>query len=143
MKYNLSDNIEKQSSIAKFKYFLDEGKKIELTEIKKRRSLNQNGYYHICVNLFAIEFGWTMAEAKDELKKLCPFMLYEKENKKTGEKVKFYKQTSIMDSKELTDYIEWIRNFSSQQGCYIPTPEEYQTKRESIDNTIESHKQHL
>ena len=80
MKYNLSDNVEKQSAIAKFKHLLDEGKKVELNEIKQRRSLSQNGYYHICIKLFAIEFGWTMAEAKDELKKLCPFMSYEKEN---------------------------------------------------------------
>jgi hypothetical protein len=143
MKYNLSNNIEKQQAIAKFKKLLDEGKKVELKEIRPKRTLSQNAYLHICITLYAIEFGWTVAEAKKELKKLCPFMRYEKENKKTGKKVAFLKETSLMDKKELTDFVEWIRTFSAQQGCYIPTPDEYREGSEKIDNIIESHKEYL
>lgn len=40
MKYNLSDNVEKQSAISKFKHLLDEGKRVELTEIKSQASSN-------------------------------------------------------------------------------------------------------
>jgi len=143
MKYNLSTELDKNQAISKFKKLLKEGKRIELKEIKPRRSLSANAYYHICVSLFAIEFGWTISEAKDELKKLCPFMRYEKESKKTGQTIVFYKQTSMMDSKQMAEYIEWIRNYSNMQGCYIPTPEEYYQGRERIDNTIEIHKQYL
>ena len=143
MKYNLQNEYEKNQAISKFKKFLDDKKKVELKEIKPRRSLSQNAYLHICFTLFAIEFGWTVAQAKEVLKELCPFMKYEHENKKTGQTIAFYKQTSIMDSKELTEFIEWIRNYSNMEGCYIPTPDEYYNGRERIDNTIEQHKEFL
>lgn len=143
MKYNLADNLDRNQAISKFKNLLDKKARVEVKEIKPRRSLSSNAYYHVCVSLFAIEFGWTMQEAKDQLKKLCPFMRYEKISKRTGKMVVFYKQTSLMDSKEMTEYIEWIRNYSNQNGCYLPTPEEYYNGRERIDNTIENHKQYL
>ncbi len=57
---------------------------------------------------------------------------------------KFYlKETKSMDTKEMTDFIDWIRNHSSEEGCYIPTPEEYQTQQFEIDKEIERHKQYL
>ena len=64
-------------------------------------------------------------------------MSYEKNGKK------YLKETRGMDSKELTDFIEWIRNYSAMGGCYIPTSEEYLINKYSIDREIEQNKQHL
>jgi len=60
MKYNLSDETEKKEAIAKFKKHLEDGTKIELKKVTKRRTLSQNAYLHVVITLYAIEFGWTI-----------------------------------------------------------------------------------
>jgi hypothetical protein len=56
---------------------------------------------------------------------------------------KVVKQTRKMDTKQLTEFIEWIRTFAGMQGCYIPTPQEYIENRFEIDKSIEQHKEYL
>ncbi len=143
MKYNLSDEVEKQKAIFKFKKLLSEKKKVELKELKPRRTISQNSYLHVCITLYAIEIGLRVEEAKIQLKRICPFMVYDMTDK-TGANHKFVKQTSIMTTKEIGEFIEWIRNHAATElGCYIPTAEQYKDRRESIDQTIDQHKQHL
>ena len=55
----------------------------------------------------------------------------------------YLKSTAKLTSKELTDFIEWIRNYSSINGCYIPTSEEYLTNKFEIDRDINQNKQYL
>jgi len=143
MKYNLDNEFERNQAKVRLKKLFDERKRVDITEVSPKRTLSQNAYLHVCITLFAIEFGWTREEAKTQLKKLCPFMRYEKINSKSGNKAVFMKQTSMLDKKEMTDFIEWIREFCGKQGCYIPTAEEYKTNSDSIDNIIESNKPHL
>lgn len=143
MKYNLADNLDKQKAIAKFKKLLDDKKRVEIKELKPRRTLSQNAYLHVCIQLYALEIGLRTEEAKIQLKRICPFMRYEMHDKKGGSHV-FLKQTSIMDSKEIGEFIEWIRTHAVQElGAYIPTAEEYRERRESIDRTIDQNKEHL
>jgi hypothetical protein len=137
MKYDTSDTIDKNKAKIKFNKLVEEGKKIELKELKPPRSLNQNKYLHVCISLFAINFGWTLSEAKTHLKRACNFMVYEK----NGEK--FLKLTRTMDSKELTEFIDWLRTYSAQNGCYIPTAEEYHLNRFEIDKEIDQNKPYL
>jgi hypothetical protein len=59
------------------------------------------------------------------------------------EDFKVVKQTRQMDTKQLTDFIDWIRTYSSMQGCYIPTSEEYLMNRFEIDKEISKHKEFL
>ena len=137
MKYNLSNPIE----VDKFRFrsgkLIEAGKKVELKEIRATRSISQNAYYHICVSLYAIHFGHTLYEAKIDLKRMCDFMTYERNGKK------YLVQTSKLNSKELTLYIEWIRNLAGQNGCYIPTSEQYLIDKYAIDNNIDSCRAYL
>ena len=137
MKLNLSIPFDKQKAITRFKVFLDQGKKIELTEIKPKRSLNQNAYLHVVISLCAIEWGNTLDEQKTDLKRECQFMRYEKNGKS------YLKRTRDMDSKQLTEFIDWIRTHAGQQGLYIPDSQEYIMHRFEIDKEVDRHKEYL
>lgn len=136
MKFNLSNNLERRKAELYFSKLCEDMKKIELKEIKNIRSLSQNAYFHVVVSLFGIEFGYTKEEAKTLLKRVNG-LVYEKNNKQ------FLKRTRDMKSNELSDFIEWIRNYSSNQGCYIPTSKEYIENRFEIDKQIETNKAYL
>ena len=55
----------------------------------------------------------------------------------------FLKRTRDLNTKELTDFIEFIIEFCGVQGIYIPTPEEYIINQIEIDKTISKQKQYL
>ena len=119
-------------------YKLNEGKcKIELRKIIPKRTLNLNKYLHVCISIFAIEFGYTLEESKILLKRKCDFMVYDKNANK------FLKQTSKLNNKECSEFVEWIRNYSADKGCYIPDADEYKENQFSIDKEINKNKQYL
>ncbi len=105
---------------------------VELTRVCKKRTPKQNRYMHSIITLFGIELGYTIEEAKTILKRECAFMRY----KKNGQW--FLRSTADLDTKEMTDFIEWIRNFASREhGIYLPSSEEYYRNWTEIENTIE------
>ena len=89
------------------------------------------------INILVKENNWTLEEAKTHLKRACNFMTYNKNDEL------FLRRTRDLDTKQLTDFIEWIRDYSSLNGCYLPSPEEYKTNRFEIDKVIDNHKQYL
>ncbi|GAF92833.1 unnamed protein product, partial [marine sediment metagenome] len=117
MKYSLPQELEK------FDFYVDKLRKkectIELKEIRKPRTIQQNKYLHVIISLFAIETGYTLEEMKTILKRKCDFMRYKK-NDQT-----FLKPSSQLDTKELTDWIDWIRNLAGQAEFYLPSPDNY------------------
>lgn len=137
MKYDLSNIVDRNKAQVKLNDLKTKGKAIELKVLHPARSLQHNKYLHVCISIFAIEFGYTLDEAKTLLKRECDFMIYDKNGKK------FLRHTSKMDSSELSKFIEWIRNYSAQNGCYIPDADEYRNQSVHIDNLIESHREHL
>ncbi len=137
MKYDTAIDFELKKAQIDFKALCDAKKKITLSSTKKKRSVTQNAYLHVCVGLYGIYFGSTLDEAKTDLKRACQFMVYEKNNKK------YLKRTREMDSKQLTEFIEWIRNYAGTNGCYIPTSEEYIQNHFAIDKEIEANKKYL
>ena len=137
MIYDLSLPGELVKVIERINTLNSKDKKVEVKEVRERRSLKQNAFLHVCVSIFAIEFGYSLDEAKQHLKLNCHFMHYEK-GKDT-----FIKKTSVLDSKELTDFIDWIRTYSGKLGLYIPTPEDYMLNRAEIDRQINQNKEYL
>ena len=137
MIYDLSNTVDTKRAKLKFDQLIEDKKTINLSLKQKSRSISQNAYLHVCISLFAIEFGYSLDEAKTLLKGECHFMNYEKND------FRFLKQTRDMDTIELTSFIEWIRDYSAKQSCYIPTPEEYITNQFEIDREIQRNKSHL
>lgn len=137
MQLDLSKTVDIKKGQLYFTKLIESESKIELKKIIKRRSLNLNRYLHVVITLFAIEYGYTLEEAKTLLKRLCGFMVYETKGNK------FLKQTSKLDNLECSQFVEWIRNYASQQGLYIPDAEEYKANQFNIDKEINNHKEYL
>jgi len=137
MIFDLSNNIDKNKASFKLDELIKSGKVIELKEKRKIRTIQQNKYLHVCITLFAIESGYTLEEAKTTLKRECTWMYYEKNCNM------FLRRTRDLDTKELTDFIEFILNFAGVQGIYIPSSEEYVQNQIEINKNIAQHKQFL
>lgn len=137
MKYNTQQPIEIEKAKSKLDFLISKGSIIELTEKRQKRTIKQNSYLHVLFSLYAVEFGYTLEESKITLKRECNFMTYKKNN------FIFLKKTSHLNTKELTDFIEWIRNYSSNNGLYLPTSDEYLQNYTEIDAGIEACKQYL
>jgi hypothetical protein len=60
MTFDLSNNYDVNKAQIKFAALIASGKKIELKEIKPRRSLSQNKYFHVVVTctLLHTEVHW-------------------------------------------------------------------------------------
>ena len=136
MKLDLSKQIDLNKAKTRFEQLVEKGAKIELKEIRPTRSLPQNSYLHVCLSLYGIHFGYTLNEAKTDLKRNYG-LVYEKCGKK------YLRSTANLDSKELTEFIEYIREVAGQNGCYIPTSEEYLQNKFAIDREIEQNKNYL
>jgi hypothetical protein len=137
MKYDLSINKDLKNAEFYFSKLVNSKAKVEIKKIIPNRSISINSYLHVCISLFAIEFGYTLEEAKTLLKRKCSFMIYEKKG------MKFLKKTSKLNNKECSEFVEWIRNYSSENGLYIPDADEYKTNKFSIDKEIDKHKKYL
>ena len=135
MKFNLRTQREK------FNFYVERLKDydgiIELTKKFKPRTIQANKYLHVLIALYAINTGYTLDEMKIVLKRECYFMTYEKNG------VKFLKKSSELNTKELSDWIEWIRNKAGMEGLYLPSAEDHHRNWEEIEQEIESNKQYL
>ncbi len=130
MKYDTNNQYDTNQARTKLDWLIEHKKLIEIKEIRAKRSLSLNAYYHVCVSLYAVHFGYTLYEAKTDLKRLCPFMTYVNNGKM------YLVQTSKQDSKELSLFVEWIRNYSAKGGYYILDAEEYLMNKFAVDKEI-------
>lgn len=139
MKYDLSNEFERNKFFARLDLLTKKGAKVEFSELKQSRSLSQNAYLHVCISLIAIENGNHLEDEKHNLKCICPFM-----HEYDGKGILKTKKTSKLNTLEFAKFIEWIRNFASMElGIYIPSPDEYLQNKYAIDKEIESHKEYL
>jgi hypothetical protein len=137
MIYDLSNLLDQKKACTILRKHIEDEVKIEIKLIRKKRTVKQNAYLHVCISLYSANLGYTESEGKSLLKKMCPFMNYEK-NGQT-----FYKESRDLDTKEMTDFIEWIRNHSASIGNYIPSAEEYLENKYHIDKEIEINRKFL
>ena len=116
MIYNLKTDKKKAANY--LEKLSKQNARIELRVIRKKRSLNQNAYLHLIFTFIGLEIGYTMDETKTIFKKR--FLSYEKNG------FHFAGATSDLNTKEMTDFIEQIRNHCSQEmSIYVPAPNEY------------------
>ncbi len=45
--------------------------------------------------------------------------------------------------KEMSKFIDWFMDFAGQQGCYLPTADEYNGKWAYFEKIIENHSNFL
>lgn len=110
-------NIDRQRAETYFNKLLAEGAKIELKRLPQKRTLSQNSYVHKLFALAGAHFGYTGEEMKIVVKRILGYVY-------TKDEQEFYSQTSDMSIKELTAFIDRFRNWSSHEGCYLPSSDE-------------------
>ena len=137
MIYDLANNLDKNKAAYKFHKLAEDGKVVNLTEKRKKRSVSQNSYLHVAITLFAVEVGYTIEEAKTVLKRECSFMRYEKED------FIFLKRTRDLNAKELTEFIEFIITYAAKMFITIPSSEEYILNQIDIDRHISQNKEYI
>ena len=139
MRYNLSIQQNALAAEQQLKHLIKKGAKIELTEKRSRRTLSQNAYLHLILSWWGLEYGYTLEESKQYFKELNEDYYYYKKKGKT-----FVRSTSGVDTKEMTVHIEKFRDWSVQNGLYLPAPNEQQQIK-SIQNQLKvyGNKQYL
>lgn len=137
MKYDTNNQYDINQARTKLDWLIEHKKLIEIKEIRAKRSISQNSYLHVVITLWAIYMGLTINEAKTDLKRACHFMSYEK-----GGKI-YLVETHKQDSKQLTEFIDWIRTMASQNRLYILTADEYLENKFRIDKEIDQNKEYL
>ena len=122
MLYDLRNELEIKGFQAKCDYLISQGKKVEIKERRKARTINQNRYLHLIFGLYASETGYTVEEVKQDIfkREICfdVFMIIKK-----GRQV--FRSTASLDTKEMTIVIDMFRNHASKDlGIYLPEPNE-------------------
>lgn len=138
MIYDLSKSHDLETVKFKLNKYHKEGKVIELKLVTKKKTIQQNKYVHVIINMFAVEFGYTTSESKILLKReFGKFMVYEKG------KDKFLMSIADLAKDQLQVWIEWIINYSAGNGLYIPSSEEYLDNQFEIDKEIAKNQKHM
>lgn len=140
MKYDLKKEIDQQNIRTYLDKLIETESKCELKKVYPKRGIPQNSYLHKLITIWGLEFGYFVGEAKDEIKRALGYT-YTKEVviPGTGEIVTrvFFKQTSKMDSKELSIFIDKFRDWSSATcGLYLPSVNDYLSESGYFDNLI-------
>ena len=134
---NLDAEFSARKARALLEKYIAAGYKIELRRILPKRTLSQNAYLHSLISILAIEIGHSLYEMKQIIKLTCPFMHYEKDG------ITFLKQTSKLDTKDMTALIDWMRNYYAMQGIYLPSPDDFHRDYDEIQNLINQNREFL
>ncbi len=146
MKYDGNIDIDQKKARTYLEKLISDGSKFEIVKKNKQRTIKQNAYMHVCITLYAIEFGLSMNEAKTDLKRDCihhDFTRYTKKDKITGKEKLYLTSTIDYTTDQAGRFIDWLRNYAGKNGCYIPTSQEYLENKWSIDKEIDRNKEFL
>jgi len=137
LKLNLEteyDRIKARDYLAK----LEEKKAfIELKEVRKARSNQANRYLHAIIAEWAMQAGYTLEEMKCAIKAALSYYYV-----KGG--VTMYKETSKMDTEELSIFIDKLRKLAAEQGVDLMSPESFeQGGWRQVEKMKEQHKRHI
>ena len=134
MKLDLAKEFDRTKFATYARKLVADGAKCELKKVKAKRTINQNSYLHVCIACFCDETGYTIQEAKILLKRqFGSFMVYKKDGNF------FLLSTAELDTAQMTEFIEWIRNVACFEnlGVYVPTSEEYIHNQFDIDQKLQ------
>ena len=127
MLYDLSNPLQAEQFKSRSALLVKNGKIVELTEKKPKRSLQSNKYLHVILGYFACETGNTLEWVKQQYyKKLVnpSIFIREKDDKYLG-RIKILRSSADLDSAEFALTIDRFHNWASAQcGIYLPSPDE-------------------
>ena len=120
MKFDLSNDMDYKRVVTYLKKLFERKDRIEIKKFQEKRTNLQNRYFHVACGILSDWSGYTIDEMKIIIKTNLTFMTY----RKGGHT--FFVSTADLDKEEFILLVDYTRGFAQDQGCYIPTPEEYQ-----------------
>lgn len=146
MIYNLSKVIDQNKAKDRIDWLISKGKRIELKEIREKRTSLQNRYFHLLINYWALEYGETFEFTKQEVfKRLVnpDTFVTTRKNPKSGKEREELKSSADIDTKEMTDCIDRFKNWSvTKTGIRLPDANEHEFI-DHIQNEIDKNRQWL
>jgi len=134
MIFDFNSDFDAIKARKRLEYLIQKKAVINLSEKKKKRTIRQNAYMHVCLGLFCMETGYTMKEAKELFSYQLPDLMRYTKNEFT-----FQRSTSELDTSEMSILIDNIRETALDQlGLYIPTSEEYLANQVEIEKSIQN-----
>lgn len=119
VKFDLKKDIDLKRAKMYFEKLINDSAKIELKKFAKKRTLQQNAYFHCACTILSDFSGYTVEEMKLIIKDKLEFMNYDKGGHH------FYRSSADLNKEEFMILVDYTRGFGQDQGCYIPTPQEY------------------
>ncbi len=146
MIFNFNNDISKQRAKDRLDWLISHEKKIEMREIRAKRTVNQNSYLHLLLAFFAIEYGETLEYTKQFIfKQYVNADIFETKhlNKKNGKVRVDWRSSSELNTKEMTDAIDRFKNWSAKTAGIVLPEATDQDYLDYIQNLIEQHQQYL
>lgn len=146
MIYHLNNRLDLDQFKVKIDHFIKNGKVVELTEKKQKRSLSQNSYLHLILSVYALETGLDLECTKQQIfKSIVNPETFKREavNEKTGEVIEYYRSSAKLDKSEMTLCIDRFRHHaSSELGIYLPEPSDL-VAISQMEREVSRNKQYL
>lgn len=125
MMYNLSTPLDRERFAARANALLRKGSVVELRE-KNLRSRQQNSYLHLILGVVAMETGVTLEYCKEQyFKRLVNPDIFVRTiaDKYLGE-MQVIRSSAELTTEETNIAIERFRRWCSEEGFYLPSPED-------------------
>lgn len=137
MKYDLKKTYDQQKAMEYLKKLIKSEAKCEVKKIHPKRSTSANSYLHVLFQIWGNHHGYTLDEAKQEIKDVLKYTYLKKceYGESEGIVTKFYRKTSAMDSAELATFTDKFRTWSVDTcQYYLCSPDEYLLEQVYFDN---------
>jgi hypothetical protein len=145
MIYDCKNPLQAAQLLTRAQQLASAQKIVELTEKKKRRSINQNSYLHLILGYFASQYGCDLEYAKKNyFKILCNKEIFFKNihDEFLGD-ITVLRSSSELDTGEMTTAIDRFRNWSSMTaGIYLPEANE-QEQMVYAEQEVERNKEYI
>jgi len=138
MRYDLKndDEYEEAKNFIMANYARD--KMVEIKVVRPTRSLKSNSYLHLLLQICANEWGYSLPEIKTIWKRnISPnTFVYHKND------IPFIRSSADLNDKEMSEAIEQLKRYSSENGLDLPDPED-EDKIRYYTNQIQTNERYL
>ena len=119
---NINNDFDREKFKTMSEFLLEKRKVVELTE-KTGRSLKQNSYLFLILNIFAMEYGESVEFVKERFfKELCnPDLFVRTKNDKFLGEITYLRSSADLTKEEMVTAIDRFKVWASKEaGIFIP-----------------------
>lgn len=125
MHYDLSNSLDRECFKARVNKLYERGAKVELKEIRQKRTLSQNAIFHLWIGVIADAIGeYDRESVKRDVKQLF-LGTSEAYNRFTGELIQVEAKTSKLSTEQMSDLLSRVQHWAREElGVYLPSPDD-------------------